>query len=94
MISIINKQIRILPDVLSQEVSGEVVLLDLNSENYFGLDEIGTRMWQLFKEHTCLKEVYGIILEEYDVDGHQLERDLEEIITKLVEAGLVEMSEE
>jgi len=46
----INQTVKLLPDVLSQEVDGETVLLNLNSENYFGLDEIGTRIWQLLQE--------------------------------------------
>ena len=37
-------------DVLFQEVAGETVLLDLNSESYFGLDEVGTRIWTLLNE--------------------------------------------
>ncbi|MBT6125779.1 MAG: PqqD family protein, partial [Halieaceae bacterium] len=43
----LNQVVTLSPDVISQEVSGETVLLDLNSEHYFGLDEVGTRIWQL-----------------------------------------------
>ena len=43
----LNQTITLSPDVISQEVSGETVLLDLESENYFGLDAVGTRIWQL-----------------------------------------------
>jgi len=57
------------------------------------LDEVGTRLWQLIKEHTDLKEVYDLMLAEYDVDGEKLEKDLEEIMAKLVEAGLVDINE-
>ena len=39
-------KIQISPDVLSQEVNGETVLLDLEGESYFGLNEVGTRVWQ------------------------------------------------
>ena len=45
-----NRKITISPEVMSQEVSGETVLLDLQSESYFGLDEVGTRIWQLLQE--------------------------------------------
>ena len=40
----LNQSISLSPDVISQEVSGETVLLDLQTENYFGLDEVGTRI--------------------------------------------------
>jgi len=82
-----------LPDVLSQEVSGETVLLDLKGECYFGLDNVGTRIFQLLKEHGDLQKVRDTILKEYDVEEDQLENDLHELVAKLVEAGLVEISE-
>ena len=65
-------------------------MLDLNGENYFGLDSVGTRIWQLLQEHSDLQKVYDTMLEEYDVESEQLEKDLAELVTKLVEAGLVE----
>ena len=42
----LNQTIAHSPNVISQEVSGETVLLDLDSEHYFGLDSVGTRIWQ------------------------------------------------
>jgi len=90
---LLNQSIKILPDVLSQQVSGEIVMLDLNGENYFGLDAVGTRIWQLLQEHSDLQKVYDTMLEEYDVEGEQLEKDLDEIITNLAEAGLININE-
>ena len=81
-----------MPDVLSQEVSGETVLLDLKGECYFGLDNVGTRVLQLLKEHGDLQKVHDTMLKEYDVEEDQLEKDLHELVLKLVEAGLVEIS--
>ena len=91
---ILNLPIKILPDVLSQEVSGETVLLDLNSENYFGLNEVGTRIWQLLQEEGDLQKVYDIMLDEYDVDEKQLGKDMEELVARLVDAGLIEVGED
>jgi len=68
-------------------------MLDLNGENYFGLDAVGTRIWQLLQEHSDLQKVYDTMLEEYDVEGEQLEKDLDEIITNLAEAGLININE-
>ena len=90
---IINQTIKILPDVLSQEVSGETVLLDLKGECYFGLDEVGTRIWQLIQEHGDLKKIHEIMLDEYNVGGEKLQRDLDELVTKLVDAGLANLEE-
>jgi len=76
-------------EVLSQEVSGETVLLDMQSESYFGLDEVGTRIWQLLQEKHSLQEVFDVMLEEYDVEEKQLEKDLSELLNKLIDEELV-----
>lgn len=91
MMKILTQSIKVLPDVLSQEVSGETVLLDLNSENYFGLNEVGTRIWQLMQEDGDLQKVYDTMLDEYDVDKKQLGKDMEELVAKFVDAGLIEI---
>ena len=78
-------------DVLFQEVSGETVLLDLASEQYFGLDEVGTRVWQLVNEGKSLGGMIEVLLEEYEVEPEQLEGDVRALLESLLEAGLVEM---
>ncbi len=88
-----NQTVQVLPDVLSQEVSGETVLLDLNNENYFGLNEVGTRIWQLLQEQSNLEKIYDILLEEYDVDGKQLRKDFDDIINQLIDTGLIAFKE-
>ena len=85
----LHRKITISSEVLSQEVTGETVLLDLNSESYFGLDEVGTRIWQLLREGKDLEQVSETMLAEYEVDIDQLQADLDELIEKLSEAGLI-----
>ena len=84
-----NQNIEVSKDLLCQEVSGETVLLDLNSESYFGLDGVGTRIWQLLQERANVKKIYDTLFQEYDVESEQLKKDIEEILTKLDEAGLI-----
>lgn len=90
MISL-QQKVTISSEVLSQEVDGETVLLDLESESYFGLDEVGTRIWQLLNEGSNLQTVFDILLGEYDVDEKQLEKDIQDHVARLVEAGLVSL---
>jgi len=87
----LNQTIVQSPDVISQEVSGETVLLDLESENYFGLDEVGTRVWQLIKESGDLRAIFETMLEEYEVNEECLEQDLEALLTEIVSLGLITM---
>src|SRR5262249_46846096 len=46
-----EKRLVVSKDVLVQELGGESVLLNLNGGRYFGLDEVGTRMWQWSAPH-------------------------------------------
>ena len=64
-------------------------MLDLQSEIYFGLDEVGTRIWQLLKEHNDLQKVFDTMLEEYDIDAKQLKIDINERLERLLEEALI-----
>jgi len=88
-----NQTVQVLPDVLSQEVSGETVLLDLNNENYFGLNDVGTRIWQLLQEQSDLEVIYDIMLDEYEVDAKRLREDFDDIIKQLIDTGLIAYKE-
>ena len=79
--------------VFAQEVDGEMVLLDMESENYFGLDEVGTSIWQAMQENETLQEVFEALLEQYEVEEEMLENDLLVFVGKLVESGLVKVEE-
>lgn len=89
----LNQNISLSPDVISQEVSGETVLLDLESENYFGLDEVGTRIWQLIKETNDLQAIYSTLLEEYDVSEDRLQQDLDTLLAEITGLGLVTLEQ-
>ena len=87
----LNQKITLSPDVISQEVSGETVLLDLESENYFGLDEVGTRIWQLIKEKEDLQAIYNTLLDEYEGEESRLQADLEALLGEISKLGLVSL---
>jgi hypothetical protein len=89
----LNQTVVLSPEVISQQVSGETVLLDLDSENYFGLDEVGTRIWQLLQETGQLQVVYDTLLAEYAVAPEQLLQDLEKLLSEIQAAGLIRLTE-
>ncbi len=89
----LNQTISLSPEVISQEVSGETVLLDLESENYFGLDEVGTRIWQLIKETNDLQSIYKTLLTEYDVSEERLQQDLDTLLAEITGLGLVTLEQ-
>jgi hypothetical protein len=80
-------------DILISQVGGESVILNLKSEHYFGLDEVGTAMWAAITGSDSIQTAYEKLLSEYDVDREQLKQDLADLIEKLVDHGLVEISD-
>ena len=89
----LKAKISIPKDVLFHELAGEAVLLNLATGKYYGLDEVGTRMWMLLSEHGRLEPVYQELLSEYDVEAQRLQDDLFRLIDSLAEQGLVEIRE-
>ncbi len=80
---------RVATDVVSRGVRDETVLLNLESEEYFGLDPIGTRMWQVIEETGDPEEVIRRLLGAYDVEESVLRQDLADLIERLEKAGLL-----
>ena len=89
----LNKKVTFADTVFAQEVDGEMVLLDMNSENYFGLDEVGTAIWQAMQDDGNLKKVFEVLLEQYEVEEDVLKNDLITFVEKLEESGLGEVEE-
>jgi hypothetical protein len=81
--------VSIAPGVLHQVVGGEVVLLDLEREYYYGLDDVGSRIWQLLIEHGDPDAVAAEMLLEFDTDEPTLRRDIDELVDRLADVGLV-----
>lgn len=64
-------------------------MLDLNSESYFGLNEVGTRVWDLIPEVAKLEDIYKKLLAEYEIDETALLNDLRQLIDDFSDAGLI-----
>ena len=78
-------------DAVFRDLDGEAVILHLASGTYFGLNSVGTRIWQLMEQDGRLTVVLGELREEYDAPPDVLERDLLELVERLVEARLGEV---
>jgi hypothetical protein len=76
-------------DALSSAVGGETVLLHFSAGTYFGLDEVGTRIWELISEPRSVGELRDRLLEEYDVDPERCEAALVALLDKMAAHGLV-----
>ncbi len=77
--------------VLSQDMDGEVVVLDLARGEYYGLNEVGSRIWTLLAQCKTLAQVLQSLTEEYEVTAAQVETDMLAFIAELQSRGLVEL---
>ena len=78
-------------NVLIRFLDQESVLLNLETERYFGLDAVGTRMWQAVTAAPTVDAALAQLLEEYDAPGERLRADLAKLLDHLVENGLIAM---
>jgi hypothetical protein len=82
------------PDQVSSDLSGESVILNLKSGTYFGLNEVGSSIWQFIQEPKTVSDVCESILAEYDVDAQTCETEVQALLVDLLAAQLVEIRDE
>lgn len=73
----------------SSYLPDEVIILNLQSGIYYGLNQVGARFWELIQTPTSLAEVRSSLLEDYDVTVEECDRDLQTMVQKLADAGLI-----
>lgn len=82
-------RLRAADDVLSRRVRDEVVLLHLGSEAYFGLDAVGTAMWEALCATGSEAGAHAVLTTEFDVEPGRLTRDLRALVDQLLHQGLL-----
>jgi hypothetical protein len=81
-------------DQASASLPGETVILSPASGAYYGLDEVGTRVWELIQEPIPIEGIMTAIIEEYDVEPDRCKSDLFALLQELSNAGLIEIRDE
>jgi Coenzyme PQQ synthesis protein D (PqqD). len=88
-----SQRVKLADDVLVSNLEGESVLLNLKSERYYGLDQVGTRFLTLLSSSESIEHAFDALLAEYDVEAETLRTDLTALLLDLREQGLVEISD-
>jgi hypothetical protein len=86
-----SDRVKIPDDVLISKLQEESVILNLDNERYYGLDNVGTRMLSVLSTSNSIEAAYNELLEEYDVESEVLRHDLLALVEKLLEQGLVKI---
>lgn len=88
-----DSRVRSSANVLVRELEGEAVLLNLDTESYYGLDEVGARMWSVVNASDSVQSAYDTLIVEYDVDAERLREDLLRMIQEWIDHGLAQIDE-
>jgi hypothetical protein len=76
-------------EIISSEIDHETVMMDLNFENYFGLEAIGTRIWLLLENETSINTLCEKLTEEFDVEMDQCMKDVLPFLSDLSKNGMI-----
>lgn len=79
---------------VSSDLGDEVAILDFKAGMYYGLDSVGARVWNLIQQPRIAAEIRDILTSEYDVDPDRCEGDLIALLQKLMDEGLIKVSDE
>ena len=88
-----SAEIVVAEGVLASDFGAEQVILNLKDGVYYGLGDVGARIWQLLQRPTTVAAMRAALVEEYDVDQVRCARDLDALIVELRRRGLVKVSE-
>lgn len=86
-----DQKIAVPDNVLFRELDGEAVILNLDDESYYGLDDVGTRMWIVVELSKTIGDAHAQLLTEYDVDAERLKADMIDLVQELCDRGLIEV---
>ena len=76
---------------VSSTGEGEVVILDVSTGVYYGLDPVGGCIWQSIQSPRTISDIHREMVEEFDVDADRGERDLLALLRDLADASLIEV---
>ena len=80
------------PEQVSCPLGEEAAILNLKNTVYYGLNPVGARVWSLLQKPRSVGELRDALLEEYDVEAEQCERDLLGLLEKMRSEGLIQVS--
>jgi hypothetical protein len=78
-------------ELVASDLEGETVMMSVRSGMYYGLDSIGSRLWQLIEQPRSVSELCDILLQEYAVERAQCERDVIALLNEMHGEGIVDV---
>ena len=77
------------PDIIDNQIDDETVMMDVEKGAYFGLDPVGSIIWETMKKPHGIDDVVANLLQEYDVTAKQCEADITPFLERLIKTNLL-----
>ena len=87
----LDNNIKQVAGLVSADMDGEKVMMNIEKGKYYGLDGIGSRIWELIESPHTVRDVVGVLLKEYNVEEKNCQQDVLAFINKLYVQGLVDI---
>ncbi len=85
-----NRKWQVNPEVLSSKIDEEAILMSFEAESYFGLDPVGSRVWELLsKQAATADELVILMMEEYEVNERTCREDVQKFIDDMLAKKLI-----
>jgi coenzyme PQQ biosynthesis protein PqqD len=75
--------------IVAQQAAGQWVLLDVSTGQYYGLDQVGGRIWQLCDGTRSVRQIAEVLSDEFDAAGQSVENDVAGLVSELVGESLL-----
>jgi hypothetical protein len=76
-------------DLLFNEIDGEVVMLSIENSEYYGMDKVGSRIWELLDQPMSFRDLVTRLMDEYEVSGDQCNNETLAFVYKLTDKKLL-----
>lgn len=82
--------LRIPEHVVSREVGGETVILNLETGDYYGLNAVGAAIWRGIEAQSSRDEIVGAVQAEFESTVEVITQDMDALLADLRKQGLLE----
>ena len=77
------------PELLSSKIDSETIMMNMHDGNYYGLNEVAGRIWEILENPHTYKELVEILLLEFEVEEETCRNDVTGFLKELEEKKLI-----
>jgi len=84
-----KNRIKLNQELLQSEIDGETIMMSIDNGKYYGLNTVASKIWELLKDEPLFSELISKLVEEYNVEQVECEKDTKEFLENLIENKLI-----